>query len=102
MRKSISRFLQCLLLACLAGCGSSTIEQLEPISEERATIVLRIKAQLIEADDVDAAAIRVNQEDDNVIVLSGFVTSKSEALAAEAIAQDSEPTSTIINRLTVR
>lgn len=90
----------CFALALLiVGC-SSTTRQLEQEDRSSAELSTRIKAALIEARSVSAAAVGIELVDDSVI-LTGFVESLDEARRVERIAAEVAGEVRIENRLTV-
>ena len=71
----------------ISGCagllGSETVEQAPKADIE---LAMKIKAQLIEAPNLSAAAIHV-EASNGLVVLSGFVETKSQRQLAHSIAQ---------------
>lgn len=72
------------ILLTVMACGTNKIVQTTPRVAEATT---RIKAALIEAPQIDAASVLVEQID-KIIVLSGFVDSAANKTTAVKIAQD--------------
>ncbi len=66
----------CLLIALCASCATKT-PGVPQKADTAIEITTTIKAALVDAADVDAASIRIILANNN-IVLSGFVSGKSE------------------------
>lgn len=84
----------------LAGCGSMS-KELEQIPEQDAVVVAGVKAALVREPQVDAAAIRINIVDGQ-LVLEGYVESAEESQRTADVASQNANGLDVINRLDVR
>lgn len=93
----------------VGGCATRTPEtgadadalELEPVSAERARVTVGIKAALLSAPDVDAAAIGVRL-DGEAVRLEGFVDSEVEHERALAVARQAAQGREVVDELEVR
>ena len=86
----------------LGGCAApGTATEAEPVPVERARVESAVKLALIEAEDVDAAAIGV-VADDARVVLEGFVASAAEREAALRAARTGAGGLEVVDELEVR
>ena len=70
---------------------------------DAAAQTMQIKTALIDADDLDAAAINVDTSADTMTVtLKGHVRTAAQKAAAERIAKEKAPNYTVVNQLEVR
>ena len=83
----------------LAGCGSMS-KELEQIPEQDAVVVAGVKAALVREPQVDAAAIRINIVDGQ-LVLEGYVESAEESQRTADVASQNANGRDVINRLEV-
>lgn len=83
----------------LAGCASLN-QEIIPEPKDDAIIATQIKAGLIDASELDAAAIQV-EVDQGKIMLTGFVETDAQKQQAANIAQNIAGSS-IDNQLTVK
>jgi osmotically-inducible protein OsmY len=92
-----------LVLTALSGCGTLFDENKEIQEEpkEDAVIATRIKAKLIEAGNIDAAAIKVESNQGNVR-LSGFVDSEQQRQQATTVAKSVSGVKDVSNNLEVK
>ena len=89
-----------LALSFVSACGTLTQElQQEDAASAEATVL--IKAKLVESDEVDAASVLVELKDD-VVILSGFVSSKEESSEVMRIAEQESGEYTVKNELVVK
>ena len=84
----------------LAGCGSIS-KELEQIPEQDAVVVAGVKAALVRESQVDAAAIRINIVDGQ-LVLEGYVESAEVSQRTADVASQNANGRDVINRLEVR
>lgn len=89
-----------LLVLLLSACGTFT-QELDQEDSVSAKVTVSIKASLVEADRVDAAAVLV-ELNDQTVVLSGFVASEEEAAEVIRIAEQEAGEYTIQNELVVK
>ena len=91
-----------MMLSLLFGsaCGTLT-QELQQEDAETAEVTTQIKARLVESEDVDAASVLI-QLKDNVIILSGFVSSDEEASKAVQITEQEAGEYTVKNELVVK
>jgi len=89
-----------LVMACI-GCLPLP-KKIEQIDVNTANLEATIKAALIKAEEVDAAAILVTVINDTRVSLSGFVASEDESSTAERVAKEAQPGLQIDNELTVQ
>lgn len=93
-----------LLITCVmlitTGCGSVTRE-IEQTSANTAAMEISVKRALIDAEDIDAAAVAVTFAEDT-ITLRGFVGSQSEKDRAEELAKANSGATPVINFLEVQ
>ena len=86
------------------GIGAETDAdelELEPASAELARVTTDVKAALLAAPDIAAAAIGVRL-DGETVRLEGFVDSESERTRALAIARETVPDRDVVDALEVR
>ena len=96
------------VLVLLVGCAAPELErsggeremELEPVSAERASVTIEVKAALLREPAIDAAAIQVSLEGDAVL-LEGFVADEAEATRAVALAREAAPGRDVISELVV-
>jgi len=92
-----------LVAIAMAGFGCATsFQKIDQIDPTTAQIEATIKAALIDAEAVDAAAILVKVINENKVNLSGFVGSEDESQEAERLAKEAQPGLQVLNELTVR
>ncbi len=89
----------CMAVA-LAGCGSA-LKELEQMPEQDAVVVAGVKAALVREPQVDAAAIRINIVNGQ-LVLEGYVESAEESQRTADVASQNADGLYVINRLEVR
>ncbi len=89
------------LTVTLAACVDPPGRELDQLDPERVERTATVKIALIDDADVSAASIRVLDEDEG-IVLDGFVASEEEREAALAAARTAMPGETIVDRLKLR
>lgn len=97
-----------MVLAIQAGCAmlsanDSSGEALE-LAQRDSEIVERtaaVKAALIEAADIDAAAIQVTF-DGSTLRLDGFVDTEEESTSAERVAREEADGHALVNALVAR
>ncbi len=91
-----------LILLGISGCagllGSETVEQ---APQADIALAMKIKAQLIEAPNLSAAAIHV-EASNGLVVLSGFVETKSQRQLANSIAQKVPNVTQVDNQIQVK
>lgn len=89
-----------MLAALLAGCAifDSEVEQ-EPRAD--AILATRVKADLLEVPELNAAAITV-ESNRGTIKLTGFVDSRQQRQRAERIAREVDGVEKVINELEVK
>ena len=83
------------------GCAGFMTEEVAQEPRDDAVIATRIKAQLIESSELDAAAIRV-ESDQGQVTLDGFVETKSQKDRAEALAKQVTGVKQIVNKIEVK
>ena len=88
------------VLLGMAACGVTT-EEVEPEKEATVTAETKVKSALIDAPDIDAAAIEVSIKN-RVLRLDGFVSSEEEARRAEALAREQVPGRKVESTLEVK
>lgn len=86
-----------LALLLSAGCAGGIVLP----SGDDAALAARVKGRLIEADDIDAAALRVVSRD-GVVTLSGFVETAAQRRRAETLARDAPGLRELRNRIEVK
>lgn len=69
----------------IGGCAGIMPDQVTQEPRDDAIIATKIKAQLIEAEDLDAAAINVDSSE-GVVTLSGFVETEAQKQQAQTLA----------------
>ncbi|MDC0434125.1 BON domain-containing protein [bacterium] len=89
-----------LVLFFVSACGTMT-QELTQEDAATAEATVKIKAKLVESDDVDAASVRVELKDE-VVVLSGFVASEEEASEVVRIAEQEAGEYPVKNELVVK
>ena len=89
-----------LALVFLSACGTIT-QELQQEDAATAEITVKIKARLVESENVDAASVLVELKDD-VVILSGFVASEEEATEVMRIAEQEAGEYTVNNELVVK
>jgi osmotically-inducible protein OsmY len=87
-----------LLLAGCAGIMEGEVEQ-EPRAD--AVLATRIKADLLEVPELNAAAITV-ESDQGRITLTGFVNSREQKQRAERMTREVEGVKQVVNRIEVK
>lgn len=85
----------------LTACTALSPEAVDQPLRDDAIIATKVKAELIEDETLDAAAIRVVSEAGRVS-LDGFVDSEAQKQRAGELAQSVDGVSGIDNRLTIR
>jgi len=93
--------LACLLGAPLTACDVTTGRETSGQYVDDATITAKIKAALVEDPELKASQIKVETLR-SVVQLSGFVSSRSEALKAEQLAANTKGVQAVKNSLQVR
>ena len=110
MPRGLRRGCATLLAAALLGaCATATpvtggdggALELDPAEPAAARTSARVKAALLEASDIDAAAIGVAVDGER-LRLDGFVGSAAEAERALAIARERAPGREIVSDIRVR
>jgi osmotically-inducible protein OsmY len=89
-----------LFAQLLSGCAGIMPGQITQEPRDDAIIATRIKAQLIEAKDLDAAAINV-ESDQGMVTLSGFVETDAQKQQAATLAGDVSGNRRVINNIEV-
>jgi osmotically-inducible protein OsmY len=90
-----------LFAQLLSGCTGIMPDQITQEPRDDAIIATRIKAQLIEAKDLDAAAINV-ESDQGMVTLSGFVETDAQKQQAATLAGDVSGNRRVINNIEVK
>lgn len=76
----------CVLFGASGCAGLFSPESIQQAPQEDVALAMKIKAQLIEAPELSAAAIHV-EASNGLVVLSGFVETKSQRQLANSITQ---------------
>ena len=91
----------CILFG-MSGCaGLFSSESVEQAPQEDVALAMKIKVQLIEAPELSAAAIHV-EASNGLVVLSGFVETKSQRQLAHSITQQTPNVTRIDNQIQVK
>lgn len=100
MKKADWRYLLlCLIL--VGGCSAFQEEQFTESSPQGTAEEVRLKAVLLEADDIAGSAIDVTIDDDR-LVLEGFVEKESQRQRAEELMQEHGDVDEVVNRIEVK
>jgi len=93
--------LACLLGAPLTACDVTSGRESSGQYVDDSTITAKIKAALLEDPQLKASQIKVETLR-NVVQLSGFVSTRDEALKAERLAANVQGVQAVKNSLVVR
>lgn len=88
-------------LTVLPGCAVTRGQSSVGEYIDDATITTKVKAKLVESKAVDAAVIKVDTLNGEVL-LSGFAKSSEERTTAEALARDVKGVKAVKNQIVVR
>ena len=99
MSRRAALILPVALALSLAGCAAPTAIEREPPAEAR--LATRVKIALVEAQDIDAAAIFVEADGDRVR-LGGFTDSAGERAQAVEIAGNVPGVAGVESRIRIR
>lgn len=88
-----------ILALALSGCGIA--RQVEQAPEPQADVASSVKLALIEEESIDAAAIRVEADEDTV-TLSGFVADEEERQRAVQTARTAAGDFTLVDDIAVQ
>lgn len=88
-------------LVVLPGCAVSRGQETVGAYVDDATITAAVKARFVENKQVDAAAIKVETLNGEVM-LSGFAKDSTEKSAAETIARNTRGVKAVKNQIVVR
>ena len=84
----------------LGGCAGISGE-ITPEPRDDAIIATKIKAQLIDSQQLAAAAIKV-ESDGGAVTLSGFVDNEDQSRKAESLARSVDGVVNVTNQLDVK
>lgn len=101
IRAAIATVLAASALAITSGCAVSRGQESVGAYVDDATITTSVKARMVEDKAVDAAAIKVETLNGNVM-LSGFAKSSLEKNTAESIAMKVKGVKSVQNNVAVR
>ena len=98
---ALAAALSAAALVALPGCA--VVRGQETVGEyiDDATITTQVKARMVDNKDVDAAAIKVETLNGEVM-LSGFAKSATERATAESIARNVKGVKNVKNEIAVR
>ena len=100
-KKSVTIALLLYAVIGLAACATLAPEGVEQPPRDDAIIATKIKAELIEDETLDAAAIRV-VSDAGAVTLDGFVDNEEQKRRAETLAQAVDGVFSVDNQLKIR
>lgn len=102
MVKKISKLVvAAAMVTLLAGCAGTASKESTGEYLDNTAITAKIKADLAMADETSAMDIEVDTFK-NTVMLSGFVDSEAEKMAAQKIAEEVEGVVTVKNALVVK
>ncbi len=101
IRHSIAATIAASALVLTAGCAVSRGQETVGAYVDDAAITTSVKARMVEDQAVDAAAIKVETLNGNVM-LSGFAKSSIEKSTAESIAMKVKGVKSVQNNVAVR
>ena len=101
LRTLIAATATVLALVTVSGCAVQRGQETVGAYVDDATITTQIKARFVDNKSVDAAAIKVETLNGNVI-LSGFAKSSTERATAEDIAEHVKGVKSVKNAIVVR
>jgi len=101
IRHSIAAAIAASLLVLTGGCAVSRGQETVGAYVDDAAITTSVKARMVEDKAVDAAAIKVETLNGNVM-LSGFAKSSVEKSTAESIAMKVKGVKSVQNNVAVR
>lgn len=90
-----------LIIQFNPGCASILSSDIQQPPRNDAVVMARVKAQFIEAAELDAAALWI-ESNQGVVTLSGFVESDAQKNQAAALAQQVNGVRQIINNIEVK
>ena len=96
-------FLICLIIIIgINGCTSfGSQKPIEEVPQKDVVLAMKIKAKLIEAKDLNAAAIQV-EVSNGLVTLSGFVETESQQKLAVSIAKQTSDVEQVDNQIKVK
>lgn len=89
------------LLGLLTGCADAPINESARLEQQDSRAAVRIKAWLLEAEDLAGSAIDVDLDGDRAI-LRGFVETDEQRERAEAITREHDRVNEVDNRISVK
>ena len=101
LRTTLATLVAASALALTSGCAVTRGQESVGAYVDDAAITTSIKAKMVEDKSVDAAAIKVETLNGNVM-LSGFAKDRLEKQTAESIAMKTKGVKSVQNNLVVR
>ena len=90
-----------LITVVISGCAGLFSPKIEEAPQKDIILAMKIKAKLIKAEKLSAAAIHV-ETSNGVVILSGFVETESQRQLASAITQQIPNVKRIDNQIQVK
>ena len=101
LRTPLAALIAAAAIAVTSGCAVTRGQESVGAYVDDAAISTTVKAKMVENKDVDAAAIKVDTLNGEVM-LSGFAKSATEKTTAERIAKDVNGVKAVKNQIVVR
>ncbi len=101
LRTSIASAIAVIALVTASGCAVTRGQETVGAYVDDAAITTSVKARYVDNKDVDAAAIKVETLNGNVM-LSGFAKNATERSSAENIASNVKGVKSVKNSIVVR
>ena len=101
LRTPLAALVAAAALAITSGCAVHRGQESVGAYVDDAAISTTVKAKMVENKDVDAAAIKVDTLNGEVM-LSGFAKSANEKSTAERIAMDVKGVKAVKNQIVIR